>query len=185
VQPVQSFLSRRRRLASRLPARHALTFIDLVIVVMIIGLTVSIAMPRMTEVRRKNSLRNAALMLAEHLRLARNTAITRAMTIDVVFNPEQATYSCAQLADPERPNQTLTVDLRASVGPLAVMNATFNGANTLSFGVDGLPRTATGAVTTSTIRISEGSASETVTLTHGWGTAQWQTATSGSPGVSG
>lgn len=157
----------------------------MVIVVMIIGLTVSIAMPRMTDVRRKNGLRNAALMLAEHLRLARNTAITRAMTVDVVFNTQLATYSCSQLLDPERPTQALTVNLRTSVGSSVVLNASFNGTSTLSFGVDGLPRTATGPVTASTIRISEGSASETVTLTHGWGTAKWQIAGSGSPGASG
>jgi Tfp pilus assembly protein FimT len=157
----------------------------MVIVVMIIGLTVSIAMPRVTEVQRKNSLRNAALTLAEHLRLARTTAINRASVIHVSFDTVNATYSSSQLSDPERPNQTLWVNLRDSVGPTVVLNAVFNGTSTLSFGVDGLPRSSTGAVTTSTIRISEGNASEAVTLLHGWGTAQWMPAGAGSQGPSG
>jgi Tfp pilus assembly protein FimT len=68
----------------------------LVIVVMIIGLAVSITMPRVADVRRKGNLRNAAMTLAEHLRLARTTAITRAVPVEFIFDPSLAIYRCPQ-----------------------------------------------------------------------------------------
>lgn len=164
--------------------RFALTFIDLVIVVMIIGLTVSITLPRMADVQQKGRLRNAAMTLAEHLRLARTTAITRAVPVEFTFDPVLATYQCLQLKDPEQPSQTLSVDLRKSVSSDVQLNASFNSASSLVFGIDGLPRTLSGPVTTSTIRLSDGRAQEFVTLLHGWGTAQWQPAGPGSQGSS-
>ena len=61
-----------------------MTFLDMAITVMIIGLLAAISMPRVAAVQRKNYLRNAAMTLAEHLRLAREIAMSQATPIEVV-----------------------------------------------------------------------------------------------------
>ncbi len=152
---------------------------------MIIGLTAAISMPRVASVQRKNNLRNAAMTLAEHLRLARETAIARATPVDFVFNPTLATYESLQILDPDRPGETLRIDLRQRINSTISLTATFNGASTLVFGIDGLPRAAGQPVTSSTISIADSSGNETVKLLHGWGTAQWQAAGPGSRGAGG
>ena len=166
----------------RFHRRQALTFIDSMIVVMIIGLLAAISMPRVASVQRKNYLRNAAMTLAEHLRLGRETAIAGAIPITFSFSPSLAVYEATQLQDPEHPGETLRVDLRQRINPSITLTASFNGASSLDFGVDGLPRVAGQPVTSSTIIIADGTVSETVRLLHGWGTASLQTAAAGSPG---
>ena len=181
LYPVQTLQIERRRNS----VRRAVTFIDVAIVVMIIGLTAAISMPRVASVQRKNNLRNAAMMLAEHLRLARETAIARATPVNFVFNPTLATYESLQTLDPERPGETLRIDLRQRINSTISLTATFNGASTLVFGIDGLPRAAGQPVTSSSISIADSSGVETVKLLHGWGTAQWQAAGPGSRGAGG
>lgn len=154
----------------------------MVIVVMIIGLLSAITMPRVASVQRQNHLRHAALTLAEHLRLARETAMARATPITVLFTPAQSRYEAPQIENPERPGQTLLVNLRESIDPSVTLTAEFNGVSSLEFGIDGLPRAAGQPVTTSSIIIADGRAAETVHLLHGWGTAHWQALDTGDSG---
>ncbi len=154
------------------------------IVVMIIGLLAAITMPKVATVQRKSELRSAAMTLAQHLRMAREAAIAQAMPITVTFTPSLAVYEATQLPDPERPGQTLRVDLRERIHPGITLTASFNGATSLVFGVDGLPRVAGQPVTTSSLLISDNSLSESVQLMHGWGTARWQENWTESQGVS-
>jgi len=154
----------------------------MVIVVMILGLAAAISMPRLASVQGKNNLRNAAMTLAEHMRLARETAIARATPVTFAFNPSLAVYESLQTPDPERPGQTIRVDLRQRINSTVALTASFNGASSLVFGVDGLPRVAGQPVTSSTILIADRDAAETVKLLHGWGTVEWQPAGPGSRG---
>lgn len=178
LHPLQTLQTQRRRPSDR----RAVTFLDMVIVVMITGLAAAVTMPRLASVQGKNNLRNAAMTLAEHMRLARETAIARAAPVTFVFNPSLAVYESLQTLDPERPGETIRVDLRQRISSTATLTASFNGASSFVFGVDGLPRVAGQAVTSSTIAIADGGAIETVKLLHGWGTAEWQPAGPGSRG---
>ena len=159
--------------------RRGLTFLDMVIVVMILGLLAAVSMPRLASVQRQNRLRSAALTMVEHLRLARETAVAQGTPVTVVFTPSEATYQAPQVDDPERPGEFLQVDLRQRIHEGITLEALFNNSNTLEFGIDGLPRAAGRPVTSSLLRVADGSASETVSLLHGWGTAQWQSPNSG------
>ncbi len=181
VHPLRSVHSYRPRLV----ARGALTFIDLTMVMLIIGILAAVSMPRVAALQRRNELRNAAMTLAEHMRIARTAAMSQAKPVEFIFNTTDATYQVPQLPDPERPGQVLFVDLRSRLSSRATLVASFNGAQSLVFGVDGLPRVAGQGVTTSTLTISEGSESEWITLRHGWGTATWTAASSGSRGAGG
>jgi len=178
LQPLQTLQTKRQRALDR----QAVTFIDMVIVVMILGLAAAISMPRLASVQGKNNLRNAAMTLAEHMRLARETAIARATPVTFAFNPSLAVYESLQTPDPERPGESMRVDLRQRINSTVALTASFNGASSLVFGVDGLPRVAGQPVTSSMIAISDRGAAETVKLLHGWGTVEWQPAGPGSRG---
>lgn len=175
LQPTQTI----RRTA----ARRALTFLDMVIVVMILGLLSAVTMPKFAAVQRQNRLRNAALTLVEHLRLARETAIARATPVVVTFTPAQAIYAAPQVESPERPGETLQVNLRQSLHSGIALTAQFNHTSTLEFGIDGLPRAAGQPVTSSSLVITDGSASESIALIHGWGTARWVSPGGGASGA--
>jgi len=156
---------------------------DMVIVVLITGLAAAVSLPRLASVQGKNNLRNAAMTLAEHMQLARETAIARATPVTFVFKPSLALYESLQTPDPERPGESIRVDLRQRINSTVALTGSFNGASSLVFGVDGLPRVAGQPVTSSTISIADSGGSESVKLLHGWGTVQWQPAGPGSQGT--
>jgi len=72
---------------------HGLTLIDLVMVLLIVGITVAIAAPRYTQGMTRYRADAAARRLVADLEWARTEAIARSGSIEVVFDFTGHTYS--------------------------------------------------------------------------------------------
>jgi type IV fimbrial biogenesis protein FimT len=128
--------SLRARAANR--RRGALTIIELVIVVMIMGIMAAVAMPTFFESLLYHRVESAARRLKSDLELARHTARLKSAAQSITFTGASYALSAA-VEGLDDPNATYAVDLSAAPFELSSVTANFNGSNTISFDGYGAP----------------------------------------------
>lgn len=119
--------------------RRALTMIELVIVLLVIGLASAIAAPRFAESLRVTQLEAAAQQLAAHIRYLRAVAINEGRTVTLVCDNVNETYQCDSVDFPERIGDPLFVSLPDDYDATFRLNANFDSTSTMSFDFEGVP----------------------------------------------
>ncbi len=73
-------------------SRHGFTLIEIMMVVMIIGLTLTMGIPSFVRVLKKEGMRKAETDLLEACQDARRAAIVNNQTTDLVFHPLEGSF---------------------------------------------------------------------------------------------
>lgn len=117
--------------------RHALTMIELVIVIAIIGLVSAMAIPRFANSAAQRRLDMAARRVAADLEQARYLAVHGSSGCSVTFSGHAYTLDGA--SDPDHSQRTGTVNLADAPYRVQVLSADFGGDETVTFDRFGRP----------------------------------------------
>lgn len=134
------------------------TYVELVIVVLIMGICAAAATPRFAEALSRHCAHSAALRIQADLAYARGCAIARSQSITVVFSTVDHTCTIPGLKSLDRPTETYSVSLAHAPYQAAIASAVFGGDSQVIFDLHGLPDG--GGVVT----VQSGSQQQTVTL---------------------
>ena len=125
--------------------RHALSLIELTIVILVLGLVSAIAAPRLGDCVRGSRLRAAAIQMAGHIDYIRRVAINegRSTTFSVLASGNG--YWSNDVDFPERIGTRLHMNVIQTFDSTIRVSADFDSQTTLTFDFEGTPRVA-GAV---------------------------------------
>ena len=154
--------------------RQGVTFIELVIVITILGIMAWIAYPKLTPFY-EIKLDAAARRLTSDLRYAQSRAIGRRIVHGVLFEPAAGRYTvfapnaASPLVDPANRARILRVDFNSSAEykGVAISSATFGTTTGVTFDYFGVPRDTAGVDLASTGRVvlTYQGASDTIDVT--------------------
>jgi prepilin-type N-terminal cleavage/methylation domain-containing protein len=159
----------------RVPYRGmaAFTFIELVVVMVILGIAAMLAMPMLSSAA-DSQLQAAAAMIAADLDYAKNLAITRQMTVTVVFNAGTESYQVQDsvgvvLSHPTKVGASFRMNFASDsrTSQVNITAASFDGNSAITFDYLGSPYSGTTtavAMTSGQIALSAGTYSTTVTV---------------------
>ena len=120
--------------------RSGFTLIELVIVLLILGISAAVVAPRYASAVVRFRVEAAAKVVAAHLRYARQHAKTKGKTQSVVFVPDTDSYELPGLSDVQRPGEAFSVKLTQTSYPASVASASFGaGGSTVVFDQHGRP----------------------------------------------
>jgi len=134
--------------------RPGFTVLELVIIVMILGLVSAIGIPRFSSTLDATMLQTGAAAIRTHLTHARQTAISTGRPTSIAFKPLTAAYSSSTVDFPAQPGRLIDVDLADSVSPQIQLLANFDSYATITFGIDGVPRTSGGTLRSGVITLT-------------------------------
>lgn len=119
--------------------RRAFSMIELVIVILIIGLTAAIAAPRMADSVSAARLHAAANQLAAHIDYVRNVAVNEARTTTIVCDNVLHSYGSSDVDFPEKRGELLQVFIQQTHDPELTLTADFDTKTSLTFDFEGVP----------------------------------------------
>lgn len=120
-------------------SRRALTLMDTIITVMIIGILVAVAAPRVARTLQWMRVQSAADRVAADLRLARQHARTQSTLVTVSFSSASRQYKISGVMDRDRPSQPYVVRLDKSPYDLTFLAVDFGGNQDVQFDQYGQP----------------------------------------------
>jgi len=121
-------------------SRAAISFIEVTIVILIIGLLAAVSVPRFAEAARITQLQAASQTLAEHARYLQATAINEGRSISLVFDADRDRYYSTDADMPEQPGRPLEVRLASQYDATFQLSANFDSTATVTFDFEGVPR---------------------------------------------
>jgi Tfp pilus assembly protein FimT len=88
--------------------RAGLSFVEVVIATMVVGIMAAVAAPRFAEAIQYHSVEMAAKRIVADLELTRSVAYTTGGSQTVRFDAQAGTYQLVGIVDPDRPKATDT-----------------------------------------------------------------------------
>jgi len=162
-------MSARLRLPGSPWRRHrAFTLVEVVMVIGMIALLASIAIPRYDGAVAQYRADLAARRIAADLQLTRAEARATGKSLSVTFDLAGQSYDIVGLPDWRHPSQDYHVNVNETPYHATLLKVSFAGATTATFNAYGVP-SAAGAVV-----VTAGAATRTVTLEADSGTATVQ-----------
>lgn len=141
--------------------RRGFTLVELIVVMAIISILASMAVPRFGNSINYRRVEMAAHRIVADLKLARQRARITASPVTVKFEANKDEYALIGVADPDRPNQAYRVSLAAEPHRVDLTSVTIGGDEYLIFDAYGECDSA------ATILIEAGAVEYTITLTRG------------------
>lgn len=138
--------------------RSAVTMIDLVLVVLMMGIVVAIAQPRFSASLATQRAESSAQRIVTDLKLVRRRAMGSSQSASVNFQPATNSYSSADIEHFNNSSELYAVDLSESPYQSEIVNADFGGGTTLTFDMFGRPNFG------GTISIAAGGVARTITV---------------------
>ncbi len=136
------------------PKRGAMTLFEVTIVIIILGILATVTMPRLSNTVQAANVRSCAATIQSHLAYARSVAMSRGRTVTVVFENNDARYSCPDIGFPDQPGSSLQVNVRMMFDPSIALNASFDQGGTIAFDGEGMPRVGTVPLVHGTVDVS-------------------------------
>ncbi len=119
--------------------RKGFTFIEMVIVVLIVGIVAAIAAPRYSASLERFRVEAAARKIAADLERARGNARSTGTSRTVEFDVALNQYTLVGVRDLNRPHLDCTTRLSKTGYPATLLSATFNDTSQLTFDLHGHP----------------------------------------------
>ncbi|TWU03240.1 prepilin-type N-terminal cleavage/methylation domain-containing protein [Neorhodopirellula pilleata] len=119
--------------------KRGFSLIELTVVLMIMAIGATIALPRLAETVSRQRLESVAKSIQCDLELARRTAMNRGRTVTVQFEFDNARYHSADVMISAGRSETLQTDLSTKFGEDVELSADFFGAAGIQFDQRGTP----------------------------------------------
>lgn len=113
--------------------RTAATYVDLVLVVLIVGILAAVASPKFNEALEKQQAEAAARRIRDDLMLVRSEAVARSQDLTVAFDAVAESYTVAGLESVDRPGQTYEIVLNQSPYSADLVSVNFGGNTMVTF----------------------------------------------------
>ena len=97
--------------AHRLAVRAAVTYVELLLVILILAISSTLVAPKMMATLQRQQVDAAALRLVADLNLARNAAMRTSIPHEIVFSVTDNLYQLPNVPDLDRPNSIYRVAL--------------------------------------------------------------------------
>ena len=134
-----TFLPSMRPIMRTAPSRSVgFTLIDVVVAVLIVGITAAIIGPRFASSLNARQAESGARMVAADLNYLRKQAITRGKSVVVTFDNNSASYVSSDAASADCRQSTFSRSLIQWAGNVQI-EATFDAEETIEFDLRGLP----------------------------------------------
>jgi prepilin-type N-terminal cleavage/methylation domain-containing protein len=130
---------RERYVVSRLPNLRGFTLLELIMVIMVISLLASLALPRFASSQARHRAEAGARRVSTDLELAQRHARTTSTSVTVTFDTANEDYLLAGVPDPERPGQDYRVYLERDPYQIDIVAVDFDGGASVTFDGYGLP----------------------------------------------
>lgn len=151
--------------SQRYQPRSALTLVDMVVTVLLMGILAAAAVPRFASSLQRNRVSAAAQRVCADVRLARNSAIASSASKRIDFNLAQGTYTLVGIASGDRVNSDYSVVLSSGGYEVKITSANLGGDASLTFDINGQPDSG------GTIVLACGSHTKTITVNSATGEA--------------
>ena len=150
--------------------RHrAFSLLELIIVMLIIGITAAIAAPRFSDAMRVARLRAAANQLAAHIDYIRNVARNEARATSLICDNKLHSYRSPEVDFPDRRGERIEVQLLRDYDADFRLVADFDDATTLAFDFEGTPYVGSDPMASGQVLLRVGSDAFGVIITPGTG----------------
>lgn len=123
----------------QLTNRRALTQLDLLITVLIIGIMSAVGIPRFAAVLHQRRVTASAERIRADLEMARQNAIASSVNQGVQFTPGSESYSLLGIDSLDHPGQPYAVDLKSYPYHSQIISATLGGDAAVQFDRYGKP----------------------------------------------
>lgn len=119
------------------PLRRGLTFLEVTVVVLIIGLLAAIGTPHFARSARTRNARNAAIQLADYVSYVRNVAINEGRSTRLTVDAASDRFISPDVDFPDRSGTRISLPVKEIFDPGLELSATFDSATTLTFDLEG------------------------------------------------
>ena len=136
----------------------AFTLLELLVVLIVMGVLASIAVPRYAQSLVHQRLEAAARRLIVDLTYAQRRARSTGVSVTVSFNPNTDAYTLVGVADPDHGGADYEVQLRGEPYQAAIVSADFDGDTEVIFDGYGAPDSG------GTVIVQVGGYQKTITL---------------------
>ncbi|NNE00248.1 MAG: prepilin-type N-terminal cleavage/methylation domain-containing protein [Pirellulaceae bacterium] len=120
--------------------RSAMTLLEVTIVMLILALLASVAVPRFSDTMRATQVRAAAIQVAAHIDYVRRIAINQSHLTVFLCNEERDQYGSPNVDFPNRIGTRLLVNVQETFDPSLQLVADFDGTDGVWFDIEGVPR---------------------------------------------
>lgn len=138
--------------------RRGFTLIELAVVIVILAIVTSIAVPRYASALSNYRVNAAARRIAAEIAVTQTRARALSTTQSISFSTASNSFSITGMTDPDHPASTYTVSLSSTTTGAVLAAALFANAATLSFNGYGVPSSS------GTITVTSGAATRTLTV---------------------
>jgi Tfp pilus assembly protein PilE len=144
---------------------HGLAMVDLVITVLIMGMSAAIAVPRFSTAVNDHALKAVCRQTAAVMNYASRQARITSQPITLTFDTNANSIAVTGIDDPNHAGQPWSIQLSAVADGVDLVTADFSGTPVVTYGVDGRPD-ASGSLT-----LAVGGMQETVSVSKSTGKA--------------
>lgn len=123
-------------------SRRGFTFLELTIVVLIVGLLTAIGAPRFSRSLRTRNVRNAAIQLAAYVDYVRQTAINEGRSASLSVSTSEDRFTSPDVDFPDQVGVPISVPLKEMFDVSIELNASFDSGRALTFDLEGMPTVA-------------------------------------------
>jgi len=113
--------------------------IELVLVICIISILASVAIPRFASSMVRHRADAAAQRIVADLNFAQRRARLASTSVSVIFDATNETYRLVGVSDPDHPGSEYTIRLFETPYEVGIVSADFNGDATVIFDGYGVP----------------------------------------------
>ncbi|MEL6105743.1 MAG: hypothetical protein AAFU85_06900 [Planctomycetota bacterium] len=152
------------------PPRRGVTFLEITLVVLFIGILAAVGAPYFATATRVQNTRNAAIQLADYIGYVRRVAINEGRSTSIVIDPATDTFSSPDVDFPDQIGNRISVPIKANHDPGLELSASFDSSLTLQFDLEGSPFANGTALVSGWVTIRSADASQRIVIDAGTGT---------------